>query len=491
MTFADPIDRFLHHAHSAPESIAILEDGGPTSYAELLVTARRIAVSLAGKSRVAIVCGQHADAYAAIVACGLAGCTYATLNWRSPIEKIARALGIFEPEIILADSSLLKGLSEGWSRCQVVNVTPSPDGGLLEGRGTRSDLAYVKFTSGSTGQPKGVAISRASLVHFISWIDRSIAPTRSDRFAQHAAISFDCSVTDVYGALTNGATLVPIASDIDRMLPGRAIQRHAVTLWNSVPSVVGQWIKGRHMNSETLGSVRLFNFVGEPLMAAQVRPLLRTLPGVPVQNTYGPTEATVSMTEVRITDEVTLEAFTDGSVSIGRPITGMRIDLVGGPNRDEGEIVISGPQLAEGYWGNPEQTGKAFRSFDVGDGPKRGYFTGDWAVRRGDMFTFRERIDFQVKVNGQRIELGEIAAAIQLEGWANVSVFKIGRQLVAVIERVPDLLFDEKRIQKKLRDHLEAVFIPEKIIEMESMPRNENDKIDRKSIEAWLTEINK
>lgn len=489
MTVSEPVFRFLAQCDKNRLSDAVISNEKTFSYEQLGTLARRFASCFASQraERVGIILSQNIDAYAAILGAGIAGCIYSPLNVRSPVSKLGAALTIFDPDVIVADEAIATELSNLTTR-KVTTPSAIKDCAPFEGYGQRNPIAYVKFTSGSTGIPKGVAVSRIAMTHYLDWVERNFQPTPDDRLSQHAALSFDVSVTDIYGALCYGAALVPISTDIDRMLPGRTIARHKITVWNSVPSVVGQLMKGGHLNQNAIGSVRLFNFAGEALMPEQVRPLLQALPNIVVQNAYGPTEATVTVTELRLHSEAELDAHTDGSVAIGRAIEGMRLDLIGGPTRDEGEIVISGPQLAEGYWNSPEQTDRAFRTFDAGDGPLRGYFTGDWGVAKDGVITFKERIDFQVKINGHRVELGEIASAIQAEGWSNVCIFKRGQKLVAVLEDMPGLNMEIKDLQARLRLRLEPIFVPDTILLIEEMPRNDSDKIDRKAVEEWFSE---
>ena len=160
----------------------------------------------------------------------------------------------------------------------------------------------------------------------------------------------------------------------------------------------------------------------------------------------------------------------------------MEIALIGGENDDEGEIVILGPQLAEGYWGDPEQTARAFRVQARETGPQRAYFTGDWAERRSGSIYFRNRIDFQVKVSGYRLELDEVAAAIRALGWTEVVVAQTPGGIVAVIEAAEDADFDETTLQRELAGKLERHALPTRIRRLPSFPRNANDKIDRAAV---------
>jgi D-alanine--poly(phosphoribitol) ligase subunit 1 len=292
-------------------------------------------------------------------------------------------------------------------------------------------------------------------------------------------------MTDIFGALCYGATLVPLETDADRLTPARFIARNGISVWNSTPSAISLMMRARQVTAENLESVRLFNFCGEPLLKEHLKAIFKARPDVLVQNTYGPTEATISMTalELRAQD---YESACELSVAIGDAVPGMAYHLVGGSSPDEGEIVITGPQLADGYWRDEAKTRETFRSLDVGGAEHRGYFTGDWAERRAGNVYFKERIDFQVKVRGHRVELDEVAFAIRGCGWPVVCVFKRGEALAAVVEAVEGSSFDEAALRSDLKEQLDAHAIPERIRLIDHMPRSENDKIDRKAAAEWL-----
>ena len=176
-------------------------------------------------------------------------------------------------------------------------------------------------------------------------------------------------------------------------------------------------------------------------------------------------------------------------MALGAAIPDMGLHLVGGSHQDEGELVITGPQLADGYWNDPERTAAVFRPLETAGAPQRGYFTGDWGERRNGLVYFKERIDFQVKVRGFRIELDEVAAAIRACGWPTVCVFKRGEGLSALVERRDSAPLDEAALRLAMADHIEQHAIPETIRETGQIPRNENDKLDRRAALAQLEAI--
>jgi D-alanine--poly(phosphoribitol) ligase subunit 1 len=231
--------------------------------------------------------------------------------------------------------------------------------------------------------------------------------------------------------------------------------------------------------------VRLFLFSGEPLLREHLDAVFRACPRARVVNAYGPTEATVETTALWMTAG-DYEAACGASVAIGDAIPAMGIHLVGGANADEGEIAITGPQLALGYWQEPEQTARAFRTVTVAGEPVRAYFTGDWAERRGQHLFFRERIDFQVKIRGFRLELDEVGAAIRECGWPVECVFKWHDAVAAVVEQRDDKHFDETELRASLRFKLESHAVPAVIRLIPRMPRNENDKLDRAAVIRWF-----
>jgi D-alanine--poly(phosphoribitol) ligase subunit 1 len=204
-----------------------------------------------------------------------------------------------------------------------------------------------------------------------------------------------------------------------------------------------------------------------------------------VQNTYGPTEATVSMTSLVMTAD-DYSGFCRASVALGDAIPGMGLHLVGGRHPDEGEIVITGPQVALGYWRDETRTAELFHQVPIDGVPVTGYFTGDWAERQAGHVYFKERMDFQVKIKGVRVELDEVAAALRDIGWPVVCVLNQDEHLVAVVERRRDARFDRRELIDALAVRLENPAVPKTIHLIDQMPRNENGKIDRRAVASWL-----
>jgi len=220
-------------------------------------------------------------------------------------------------------------------------------------------------------------------------------------------------------------------------------------------------------------------------LPGHVAAVFAAAPRAILQNAYGPTETTVTMTQLRITPE-TAARVCRANVAIGAPIPGMALHLLGGAKPDEGEIVVTGPQLALGYWGDAVKTAAAFRMVAIEGVATRGYFTGDWAERRGLDVFFRERMDHQVKIRGFRLELDEVAQAIHEQGFLAACVLKFGEELAAVIEESTARKFDEAALRAALAARLEAYAVPKIIKLIKHLPRTDNDKLDRQAVAAWL-----
>jgi D-alanine--poly(phosphoribitol) ligase subunit 1 len=482
----DIVDRLFRQAALYPEHPAVGGGEEALSYARFVARVRAFAAALARfpEPRVAIALPQGADAYAAIFAAALAGGYHVPLNLLSPAQKRRTVLSLVDPDVLIAPTALARELLPHSARTVVVDPAAIAEHGQFHGARARHEIAYILFTSGSTGVPKGVVVPRRALNHYVKWLESfQIGP--EDRVSQHPNLAFDLSVVDVFGALCFGAALYPVLETGDRLMPARMIARERITVWNSVPSVIGLMMQAGQVTPANLATVRLFNFCGEPLLPEHLHAIFSARPGVVVQNTYGPTETTVSVTALRLTAADYADACA-ASAALGDPIEGMAIDLLGGPDPNQGEIVISGPQLAKGYWRDAAKTAASFRAFNRHGQSVIGYFTGDWAERRNGMLFFKERVDFQVKIGGYRVELDEVAAAIRACGWPVVCVFKRNDRIAALVERNLANHFGEAALIGALAQTLEPYKIPELILEIEHMPRNENDKVDRRAAAAWV-----
>jgi len=475
------LDRMTNIAVKFSNHNAIEEDTENFSYGAFYSMARQYAHAINSaktEARVLIHLPPGIHAYAAMFGAGLAGAVYAPVNISQPVSKRQAIKNVFVPHIVIGDDSVANEL--GLEKAIILDPSKLPKA-ELECSAKPHELAYVIFTSGSTGTPKGVTISRTALNHFIDWIEAAINPTHLDRWSQHPNIGFDLSVMDIYGALCFGSTLVPLQSKLDRLMPGQAVKKHGLTIWNSVPSVLDLMVRADQLTAETFSTVRLATFCGEPLRQEHLMALFQARPDLLVYNTYGPTEATVSCTlrQIRIHD---VKKVSGNSVALGEAIPGMKLDLLGGDTPNEGEIVLSGPQLANGYWRDEQQTQKSFRFTADKMGNQRVYHTGDWALRRDGELFFAERIDNQIKIKGHRLDLAEVDSALcKCGALAAASIFHHG-SIFSFVQLAHNATSDVADLREALYEFLEPHAIPSTIHLLEDLPKNDNDKVDRRAL---------
>jgi len=334
--------------------------------------------------------------------------------------------------------------------------------------------AYVLFTSGSTGGPKGVSVSRSNVAAYVKHQLETYDFNEQDRFTQFFALTFDLSVHDIFLCWSVGACLcVPHADDLMRAV--RFAQEERITVWFSVPSLAMLMQRLRALGKESLPLVRMAFFCGEPLNWSVARAFAVAAPHARLVDLYGPTEATIAITAFEL-DRDDLEH--EGPVPIGTPFAGSAARIV------EGELQLSGPQLAAGYVGDETATQRSF----ITDRGERWYRTGDLVEQDADgVLHFKGRLDDQVKIMGHRVEPAEVDAVLgPLVG--NAQVITLPQRQGEVVRLFTFILgsADHNELMHELRRSLPAYMIPERIITVEHLPMTAHGKLDRKALLALI-----
>ncbi|SNT07146.1 amino acid adenylation domain-containing protein [Antarctobacter heliothermus] len=492
----DLAGRLVAAAGAHGDRPALCVDGENWSYERLFAAAADLASHLTpGKPVVAVYAARHASAYLSILATVLAGGTYVPLNCRFPDARnreILRRSGATHLMCGAIFAEEARRIAEG-TEADLRIVDQDPPAGTQAGwtptRARPDEAAYILFTSGSTGTPKGVAISQTNLGAYLDNALALLTPTAEDRFSQTFDLTFDLSVHDLFVTWSSGAALcVPSASDLAD--PAAFLAREGITQWFSVPTLASTLHRGGALKPGAFPALRCALFCGEALPSDLATAWQRTAPQARIENWYGPTEATIACLRYDLA-----RGPGDQIVPIGTPFPGMTALVVDKDGNDvpEGEIGtlhLGGAQVAAGYLNDPERTERAFVTLPDRSG--RFYDTGDLVSCRKGILHFHGRSDFQAKIRGYRVELGEIEAALR-PLFPGASVVALtwppgdpnATHVIAAAEtEQAEPTLDRATLKAQLPDYM----IPSSLFGLPELPKNASGKIDRPAIARTIEE---
>jgi amino acid adenylation domain-containing protein len=471
----------------APDSPAIVEEDRVTSFSELFAQASVLASRLVQhgvqkQDRIVLVLPKNTEAIIAVFACLLARAIYVPIHPSWPKERIEAVLsGCAARLVIEADGPAPRitdrqtGVSIPWQAQPTTLPGQTSLPGIVPLLGAdAADPALILFTSGSTGQPKGVVLSHNAVSTFVRWTAFEFQIRSHDRIASPSPLGFDLSTFDIFNMALCGAACVLIPAEIVWM-PRFLVQflrRGRITCWYSVPSILAGMLQDGRLAEHEFPDLRLILFAGEVFPGPGVARLQAAIPQAVCANLYGPTETNV-VTWCRVPQKF------EGSqqLPIGHPCPYATVMV----DAESGELLAGGGSLMSGYWNRPEDSERAF----VWLNGKQYYRTGDRvSVAPDGSYLFTGRIDRQVKRRGFRIELGEIEAALTrhediLE--AAVIAAEDGRRGTFItafvrgrIERALTLVQAKAHCAQALPPYM----VPDQILFVDALPKGNRGKVD-------------
>ncbi|MEV0642237.1 amino acid adenylation domain-containing protein [Streptomyces sp. NPDC050619] len=496
-----------------PDAAAVVDESRTLTYGALDAESNRIGralrtLGLRPDDRVCLLVPKSALAVSAILGVLKAGGVYVPLDGAGPAARTAKVIRDSMPQWIIVHPAFdalveecrselgddLPGQVFSLRQDELVTLDSAP----LPASQPPSGLAYIIFTSGSTGVPKGVQITHAGAVHFIRWLVDHFGIGPEERLSGHPPFHFDLSVLDVFGALAAGAELrlVPEAANF---LPHRTasfIRDHRLTQWTSVPSVL-TWMERRDaVRPGDFPDLRRIICSGDVLPTSVVAYWLRRLPHITIVNTWGATETSVlsSFHELREAPADPQVPIPIGKAVPGEELAVLRPDGSRAAVGEDGDLCIAGPGLSPGYWRDPEKTARAFRYFPTANGQRRWYITGDHGhVDESGTFHFHGRADRQVKSRGFRIELDEVAVAVNaLPDVAEAAVVALpvagmeGSQLHAACTLRTGVAKEPAGLRDALLKRLPEYMVPVRWHFVDEVPKSPNGKIDNRAVETII-----
>jgi amino acid adenylation domain-containing protein len=519
---------FLRSCEKFPDRPAIEVTGSQLSYSELGERARRLAATIQANARpgevplTAVFGYRSHTAYAAVLGALMAGHGYVPLNRTFPIDRTRLMLEKSTCRTLVVDkesesqlSELLRGLATPMVILSPDRVDATEASAKLPGHSvvgandlvdatrwrppqvSQNAIAYLLFTSGSTGQPKGVMVTHANVLHYVDCVTKRYDFTSNDRVSQTFDLTFDLSAHDMFVAWQSGAC-VCCPSQKQLIKPGAFLNDSRLTVWFSVPSTAVFMRRLGELKPGLYPHLRLSLFCGgEALPVDVVRDWSLAAPNSIIENIYGPTELTIGCTAYRWNNQTSLIECEQGIVPIGEPFEGMEAAIVDEKLREvaigcEGELLMTGPQLTRGYWEDEEKTKRAFVSIAGRSGIY--YRTGD-RVRRpvaNKPMVYLGRLDNQIKVLGHRVELGEVEAIVRSISGVD-AVVALGWPGGGKADRIEvfleaDSKSDTEALLSQLKRKLPSYMVPREIRILHRFPLNSNGKCDRRLLEEILAQ---
>ena len=464
-------------------------------------------LGLPDKSPVVVFGGQEYEMLATFVALTKSGHAYIPIDSHSALERVAAIVEVAEPSLIIAinDFPLADVTAPIFSAEQVQTAFREGASYELSHPVQGDDNYYIIFTSGTTGKPKGVQISHNNLLSFTNWMitDKEFATPERPQMLAQPPYSFDLSVMYWAPTLALGGTLFALPSAVTQDFKQlfETILSLPIAIWTSTPSFADMALLSDDFNSQKLPQLTHFYFDGEELTVKTAQKLRDRFPQARIINAYGPTEATVALSAVAVTDEMlqNCKRLPIGYTKADSPTFVIDEEGQKVPNGQQGEIIVCGPAVSKGYLNNPEKTAEAFFEFEG----LPAYHTGDVGSMTDEgLLLYGGRMDFQIKFNGFRIELEDVSQNLNKSKYVESAVavprynkdHKVQNLLAYVIlkdgvaEQFGREIDITKAIKEDLQDIMMSYMMPSKFLYRETLPLTPNGKID---IKGLISEVNK
>ena len=508
----DMIEAIEHFAQVQPDFPVYDILGQVHTYGDLKKDSDSLAaqidrLGLPDKSPVVVFGGQEYEMLATFVALTKSGHAYIPIDSHSALERVAAIVEVAEPSLIIAinDFPLANVAAPIFSAEQVQTAFREGASYELSHPVQGDDNYYIIFTSGTTGKPKGVQISHNNLLSFTNWMitDKEFATPERPQMLAQPPYSFDLSVMYWAPTLALGGTLFALPSAVTQDFKQlfETILSLPIAIWTSTPSFADMALLSDDFNSQKLPQLTHFYFDGEELTVKTAQKLRDRFPQARIINAYGPTEATVALSAVAVTDEMlqNCKRLPIGYTKADSPTFVIDEEGQKVPNGQQGEIIVCGPAVSKGYLNNPEKTAEAFFKFEG----LPAYHTGDVGSMTDEgLLLYGGRMDFQIKFNGFRIELEDVSQNLNKSKYVESAVavprynkdHKVQNLLAYVIlkdgvaeqfEREIDIT---KAIKEDLQDIMMSYMMPSKFLYRETLPLTPNGKID---IKGLISEVNK